>query len=47
MTIRRQTENRKVTYILNTIHQLKHVDQENDIGVIIDSNIEFDKQINK
>ena len=49
MTIGRQTENTKVTYTLNkgdAIHQLENVDQEKDIGVIIDSNLEFDKHIN-
>jgi len=49
MTIGRQTENTKVTYTLNkgdTIHQLENVDQEKDIGVIIESNLEFDKHIN-
>ena len=49
MTIGRQTENTKVTYTLNkgdTIHQLENVDQEKDIGFIIDSSLEFDKHIN-
>ena len=49
MTIGRQTENTKVTYTLDkgdTIHQLENVDQEKDNGVIIDSNLEFDKHIN-
>ena len=49
LTTGRQTENTKVTYTLNkgdTIHQLENVDQEKDIGVIIESNLEFDKHIN-
>jgi hypothetical protein len=49
MTIGRQTENTKFTYILDqgsTIHQLENVDHEKDIGVIIDANVEFDKHIN-
>ena len=49
MTIGTQTENTKFTYTLDqgsTIHQLENVDHEKDIGVIIDANLEFDKQIN-
>ena len=49
MTIGKQTENTNVTYTLTkgaTIHKLENVDQEKDIGVIIDSNLEFDKHIN-
>jgi len=49
MTIGRQTENTKVTYTLNkgdTIHQLENIHQENDIEIIIESNLEFDKHIN-
>ena len=49
MTIGKQNEHTQVTYTLNiekTIHNLENVDQEKDIGVIIDSNLEFDKHIN-
>ena len=49
MTTGRQTENTKITYTLNkgeTIHHLENAVQEKDIGVIIDSNLEFDKYIN-
>ena len=51
MTIGKQNDHTKVTYTLNkekTIHKLENVDQEKDIGVIIDSNLEFDNaKINK
>ena len=43
------TTQKSHTYTLNkekTIHKLENVDQEKDIGVIIDSNLEFDKHIN-
>ena len=49
MTIGKQNDHTKVTYTLSkeeTIHKLENVDQEKDIGVIIDSNLEFDKHIN-
>ena len=49
MTIGKQNDHTKVIYTLNkeeTIHKLENVDQEKDIGVIIDSNLEFDKHIN-
>ena len=49
MTIDKQKDHTKVIYTLNkeeTIHKLENVDQEKDIGVIIDSHLEFDIHIN-
>ena len=49
MTIGKPNEFTDIIYTLDkngTIHNLENVEQEKDIGVIIDSNLEFDKHIN-
>ena len=54
MTIGKQNDHTEVIYNLlthiyiytpnkeETLHKLENVDQEKDIGIIIDSNLEFD-----
>ena len=49
MTIGKPNKFTNTTYTLDkngALHNLENVDQEKDIGVIIDSNLEFDKHIN-
>ena len=49
MTIGKPNEFTNTTYTLDkngTLHNIENVEQEKDIGVIIDSNLEFDKHIN-